>query len=339
MAPMLRIRFSGLHAFFPNSPFFEMDDSPGKPAKVTVITPNATRPRPAGFSRGLDEKYQVVRLSHLPALVFNLTDVVRESRGVLDAILSSPESGQELGLLALNGEKIELDFFSGTKGLSYDLTKGTAPLPQPSDERSLWWVPRMSTISRGYMSLAGSANDYELIRDLDAAGLFTIELGRLSVASFHRADDGRIDPWAFDTLAWNGMKYVSSGSPVWNRALANEVILEVPTNSGTESTLVTVKLSDKDGPTRQIDLSTHSSADAIGVRFLNMETEVVATFGSSFPVTDTSVIKFYGDPDFERYYQLNKAGSGAQPLPLVGQEAVGDDVRPCAPVLFHQLTR
>ncbi len=340
MAPILRVSFSGLHAFFPDSPFFLANDTPGSPKAVTVIVPNAIRPRLATASAGVVERSRVYRGSHLPAMLFDMGDVAVESLENLDTIISSPVSGQSIGVKVLSRERIKFDFTPVTDGLVCDLARGIEKSPQPSDERSLWWVPRMMAIAPDLATIKADPDDFKLMEEMDAAAILEFSHGRLSVTEFNRDQSDKVREWNFGRVAWDGRKYEVVGPLSWQRAIGNEVLLEVPMSVSGGSSVVEVQFeTSANEEAKKITLSSPVSSEQIGIRIVNMETESVTAFVGAFPVTNTSLVTTFGDPDFERYYQLHHSGVETGLLPIVDLDVVGPDARPCAPALFEKLER
>ena len=332
----LRLIFEGICALVPDSPFFVYEEDqflPGTPSSVTVLLPDLRSPKLADWE---DANPQVpvaepfYRPSHAPVLILSPHDLVKQTPDFrVDAKFYDPVSSRLRLLHVLDNEIVSLD------GLEWPPLTFEHQIPDPvtsklpdkgGDDRSLWWVPRMSDISPMHQwcrkELVSLGRD-DLAANQIAARL-VVGGGHLSIAAFNSKGEAF---WKVGSVSRDANGNLLQAESGWQRAIGNVLACEIQVP--TPELDVSFDESDE-GAT--ITLGPRKPGGTVEVTIANAELEnIIMPAASTAPPW---VKPFLPDTDFQGYYPLT---TGAQtkpwPVPLESSEA-GTQYKPCPITAF-----
>ncbi len=353
---ILQIEFEGVSAIVPDVPFFRRAWwgcwVPGKTREVSVLIPDLTLPEVASWSRGVPAaKLYAVRAPHLPLAIFEMSSYDKANSSCPPDLIVRPSwSRDELGVIFLDHFHIVLgDTYDTSGGLTFDSGVHPGKYPQQGQEKSLWWLPRMSVVSRGD-SLAKEGFDFKTYPALDveefnlsAASRFSY--GHLSCAGFNRRVDRSYNEWGFFGIRWDQDQgaYLPIGTPTWERAIGNQLSIEV----AVKEKFARIEFWKEDIKQSDICLLPSCITGIAALKIVNVESEVALSLARE-PLLGIGGIS-PGDPDFEALYRLSSSCTtpGLDPrrqyrVPVRLDERghpIGDSARPCSPVVMDGFGR
>jgi hypothetical protein len=349
----LRLLFEGVCAWVPDQPFFKEDAdgayAPGKPTMVTVLLPDRRRMRLADWEMRGDSK-RVDRPSHMaahtPVFTVWAKDVAgnKPPQGWTDATLIDPGTGRQRLLHVLDNQLISLRLDPWPK-LRFvdDIPHDQGQKLPKKDDRSLWWMPRMSEISPPDQwcdpSYLGDLSPFDL-KKMDIAARLELKGGALSVDSFN----GLKKPnwWSFGWAKRDRKGKLSTqkrGSLTWNKAIGNRIAcdIEVPGSS----IEIDFQFKNKKNDVFPLVLAPSEAGEAVEVVIANAELEDLML---NAPPTRVWGQPSLPDADFQAFYSLTRpAGSprktrrpGPVPIAPNGTEVGLTGEKPCASSVMNR---
>ncbi len=334
MRRILEVVISGACSIVPDTPFFELDAQgdwhEGTPSEVSVFLPDLTSPNLASWG---DKSPKVFRAHHVPVAIFPMSRLSRKHSSMpVSAVFTDRKSKQSWGVIVLKAVQVRIGHqFKYDQGLTFERDKYASPMPEPSQEKSLWWVPRMRELVSAADSLARKGlklNNWPDLRSEKIRGALYLSGGHASVSDFNRDVKNEPQPWDFDQVAWVNGKYVPAGNPVWKKSIGNEIKFAVQLTER----FVDINFHDLENVYQTIRLKVPCFGDPLQLHIANVEPEVAAAFLEG-PLSDIED-KNPGDPDFEGHYSVTVSRKHG-PVPIRAGNQTGDGARPCSPTIFQ----
>ena len=332
----LRLVLEGICTWVPDSAFFKQRGSkpvPGNPTSLTILLPEQRATKIADWEENSpywpvdDPCYSP---PHAPVLILSPGDLHRPSKNFINGMftLLGGHRPQPRVVHVLNYEELSLSGFQWPP-LTFE---HQIPCPPSSevptagvDDRSLWWLPRMSEISPRHQwcqagLLTAPLGDFPTKR---IAARWHLPGGHLSVAGFN--SEGK-DYWHFGKVTRDkkGKLHLPPESDwVWNKAIGNVLHCDIPVRAPE------VRLSLQNADTRsRVTLRPRRRGGRVEVTIANAELENVVLN------LDPNVVWAYPplpDVDFQAHYPFT-TGPKRMPwaVPIDKQEQPGVGPKPCS---------
>jgi hypothetical protein len=335
----LRLVLEGICTWVPDSPFFEQLDGkpvPGNPTSLTILLREKRATKLADWEER--SPYWPVKTApclsppHAPVLILSKRDMhdwtdTFSIDGKFTALTGPPPHSRVVHVL--DYQELSLgDFqwppltFECQIPCPHDAEKPTMGV----DDRSLWWLPRMSEISplHQWCDAALLKAPLREFKKRKIAARLHLPGGHLSVAGFNSAGEYY---WVFGKVTRDkeGKLYPPPKSDwVWKKAIGNVLHCDIPIR-GSE-----VRLNLKDSSTRShVTLRPRQRGGRVEVTIANAELENVVLNLDSEVVWADPVLP---DVDFQAHYPFT-TGPGDTPW-AVPFERLPDDhgavLKPCS---------
>lgn len=333
----LRVIFEGVCAFVPSEPLFRNPRPTEHLRQMNVLLPDLRLPEVAYWDREHHGPSVFWRAPHLAFLDVEWESLSSKTDARIDLDWLERSSRRKRAAFFFDQRRLRVEGGAG-EPLHVEQIRCRGAVPAtPEEQRSLWWLPRMSEIAPPFEWFPGDALRADRGDLPGLAGSVQILEGRIYVQDYNRRrDNDEIQPWSFGPVARDAegeLVLPPEDRAAWNRAIGNRIVWELAIEES-----ATFKLTDTEGRERSIVVRPPVGSDGapIEVRVANAEPEV-GLLGAS-PLFG-ALLEPLPDPDFQVYYRLasgevEPAEAHGWAVPLAPSNLFGQHEKPCSPALF-----
>ncbi|MDX2000467.1 MAG: hypothetical protein SF066_22330 [Thermoanaerobaculia bacterium] len=332
----LRVVFEGVCALVPSETLFRHGRPTETLDQLSVLLPDLRLPDLAYWDRDPRAPSANWRAPHLAFLDVEADCLMADTDAEVQHDWIDPETRRRR--LAFYFDQRRL-FVEGGTGDPLTVEQARCSGAKPStlqEERSLWWLPRLSEVAPDSEWFQGSAQQCERGELPGLVGGVFLREGHVATRGFNRnLEDGEIQVWPFGPVARGAdgeLALPEAGRSSWNRAIANRIVWELTIRDSAR--LVFVDAADE---RRSVLLRPPmgSGRAPVEVRVANVEPEVALLGAAPF---FGALRELLPDPDFQAFYRFGgDNGSDAATrwaVPLAPGNVQGQNEKPCAPALY-----